>query len=220
MGDIAKSKRGRNWKKPKMPGVSWTIKEKLDVVNAICSDRRFSHAEVRAAVVMVLYFHNTQSGELHPSRPEVSDRACVGKEIVINATKKMRRLDYMHYVESDGGCNHRNTYYLKKQTVGNSDPQRSEKTTPPVGKNDPQGSEKTTRNYPCKDITGKGEASPPTLKRVEASLKEEEASRGAQVLTFPETETASPVEKPFSVSEEVRTENLNKLRNLRRTLGG
>jgi hypothetical protein len=43
MGDLAKPKGGRNFKKAKLPGISWTIKEKLDVVNAICADPHFSH---------------------------------------------------------------------------------------------------------------------------------------------------------------------------------
>jgi uncharacterized protein YdaU (DUF1376 family) len=64
-----------------------------------------------------------------------------------------------------------------------------------------------------------GEASPSPLNGASASPKEE-ASREAQVLAFPEAQPTASVEGSFSVSEEERTENLKKLRNLRRTLGG
>jgi hypothetical protein len=105
------------WKKAqaKIPGQSWTVKEKLDVVNAILADERFSHAEARAAATMVLYYHNTTSGELFPSRQQVAEHCHVGKRIVINTTRKMRSLGYVHYEQTTGGRNERNTYYLKKR---------------------------------------------------------------------------------------------------------
>ena len=58
----------------KLPAQSWTISEKLKVVNDLCADRRFTHGEARAAVTMVLYFHNTTSGELFPSRNQVREQ--------------------------------------------------------------------------------------------------------------------------------------------------
>jgi hypothetical protein len=100
----------------KFPSVSWSIKEKMDLVTAICADKRFSHGEVRAAVAMIIYFHNTQSGALFPSRAQVAEQACVGKDVVINATRKMRRFDYLHYEQSHGGRNERNTYHLRKRS--------------------------------------------------------------------------------------------------------
>src|SRR5262245_13126267 len=162
MSEIAKPKGKRNsWRKAKakLPVQSWTLKEKLDVVTTLCADRRFSHAEARVGVTMILYFHNTQSGDLHPSRTQISEQACVTREVVINATKKMRRLGYLEYAESDGGCHHRNTYVLRKLTVGNSDSERSAEPTPTVGKTDSYESEKPTPNYPCK-LSGNGETSP------------------------------------------------------------
>jgi hypothetical protein len=65
VSDIAKPKRGRNWKKPKLPGVSWTIKEKLDLAIALIMDNRFSHAEKLVGLTLIIYFHNTQTGDLH-----------------------------------------------------------------------------------------------------------------------------------------------------------
>ena len=105
-------------KKPrvKIPSQSWSIKEKLDLVTVICADTRFSHGEVRAAVTMIIYFHNTQSGELFPSRAQVAEQACISKDVVINATRKMRRFGYLHYEQTCGGRNERNTYHLRKRS--------------------------------------------------------------------------------------------------------
>jgi hypothetical protein len=206
----------------KVPGQSWSIKEKLDLVNAICSDPRFSHGEVRAAVVMVLYFHNTTSGELFPSREQVSEQACVGKEVVIAATRKLRRLGFLDYADSDGGCQHRNTYILRKQrsenpTVNgrNIRPQESENPTP-------KESENPTPNYPCKGtsyektpgalpLPRKGEASAPVERKEEASKEE------AVVLPFGPT---TPPEGPFIVSPEERARNMAKLNEAVRKLRG
>ena len=101
----------------KLPAQSWTIKEKLDVVNDLCADRRFSHGEARAAVTMVLYFHNTTTGELYPSRKQSAGALRrEQKEIVINATRKMKRFGYLHYEQTSGGHNERNTYHLLKRS--------------------------------------------------------------------------------------------------------
>ena len=145
---------GKRTPRIKLPGQSWTIKEKLDVVNALCADRHFSHGEARASVTMVLYFHNTANGHLFPSRQQVSEQCGVNKDVVISATRKMKRFGYLHYDQSTGGRNERNTYYLKKltpkvaslhpETVGKSDSIDCET----IGKSDTRGSENPTRIYP------------------------------------------------------------------------
>ena len=100
------------WRK----GQSWTLKEKLDVVNAITADKRFTYAERVAAVTMITYFHNTTSDALFPSRQQVAQRCGAKKDIVISATSKMERFGYLTFDKSDGGRNKRNTYHLKKQS--------------------------------------------------------------------------------------------------------
>jgi hypothetical protein len=107
---------GKRTPRIKLPGQSWTIKEKLDVVNALCADRHFSHGEARAAVTMVLYFHNTANGHLFPSREQILEQCGVSKNTIIGATRKMKRFGYLHYEQGSGGRNERNTYHLKKLT--------------------------------------------------------------------------------------------------------
>jgi hypothetical protein len=210
-------------KKAKIPGISWSLTEKVNVVNAICSDPRFSHGEVRAAVVMVLYFHNSHSGELYPSRPQVSEQACVSRDTVIAATRKMRRLGFLHYEDSDGGCNHRNTYYLRKLTVECSDGKPSSVPTPPVEPADARPSSQPTRNYPRKGITREEipEALPlPRKGEASASVeKREEASSGAQVVKL-HNKPHPPNEGASSTTEEERATNTAKLEELSRKLRG
>ena len=130
---------------------------------------------------MVLYFHNTISGALHPSREQVMERCGVNKEVVIQATRKMRRFGYLHYEQTSGGHNERNTYHLLKRseipTV-----ERSGKPTLVVGKTDLQGVGKTDSQIPLEDTTGKKDGSALPLPREgEASASpEEREKRGYQ----------------------------------------
>jgi hypothetical protein len=226
--DVAKSKRARKQFKPKIPGQSWTIKEKLDVVNALCADLHFSHAEARAAVTMVLYFHNTTNGDLFPSRAQVSEQCGVSKDIVISATRKMVRFGYLHYEQSSGGRNERNTYHLKKlapkvvklhpetvetldriesETVEKIDSGGRENRLAPVENLDPQ--------IPLEDyhLKKEGEASPsPCSGRASAPPeKKEEAFREVQGNVFPKPQTPTPPEEPSRTTEAEREAHLARL---------
>jgi hypothetical protein len=68
-------------------GQGWNLTEKLDVLNAILSDKRFSYAERVAASTMIVHFHNTTSGDLFPSRKHVTERCGVKKGIAISALR-------------------------------------------------------------------------------------------------------------------------------------
>jgi hypothetical protein len=164
-----------------VPRQSWSLVEKVEIANAICSDVRFTHGEARASVVMILYFHNTTSGELFPSRKQTMERACVNKEVVIAATRKMRRLGYITYDQSTGGFSRRNTYHLKKRSeiptlLTNNGrkirPQRSENPTHCESGN-------PTHNYPENLSREEGDASPsPRMGEASAS---QEGFQGVQV---------------------------------------
>ena len=190
-------------RKRKLPGQSWTIKEKLDLVNALCADRRFTHGEARAAVTMVLYFHNTANGHLFPSRSQVSEQCGVNRDVVISATRKMKRFGFLHYEQSSGGRNERNTYHLKKlapkvvelhpETVGKSDSIESE--TVMTGLNPTRGSPEIRHAYTlgitsCEE--GREPLPLPCNSRASGSLeKKKDASSGAQVVKLPNTQPRS-----------------------------
>jgi hypothetical protein len=224
MAEIAKRKRtGKH--KFKLPNQSWTIKEKLDLVNALCADRHFSHGEARAAVTMVLYFHNTANGHLFPSRAQVCEQCGVNKDVVIAATRKMQRLGYLHYEQSSGGRNERNTYHLKKlapkvvelhpETVGKSDSLNINT----VGKSDTGSPEirhagvgKSDTHIPFEDTTvirEEGEASPlPCNSRASAPPEEKRKEEGIQgervVISLPLPQSPEPPDSPLSKEERLR----------------
>ena len=102
--------------KIRIPSQSWSIKEKLDWVVAVLTDHRLTYATRVIGATMAVYFHNTQSGALHPSREQISEKTGAGRKKSLLATQSLRRFGYLTYDDSDGGCNHRNTYHLLKQS--------------------------------------------------------------------------------------------------------
>jgi hypothetical protein len=100
----------------------------------------------------------------------------------------MRRLGYLHYDDSDGGCNHHNTYILRKLTVQCSNGKPFRDQTPPVQELDARPFRNQTRNYPLEDITVRGEASPlPCNSKASASQKKEEGIQEVVRLEHPES---------------------------------
>jgi hypothetical protein len=217
---------GKRTPRIKLPGQSWTIKEKLDVVNALCADRHFSHGEARAAVTMVLYFHNTASGDLFPSREQVSEQCGVSKHIVIGATRKMKCFGYLHYDQTSGGRNERNTYHLKKlspkvvnlhpemvQKLHGIESETVQKLHPPSAETAPAPVQNLHPHIPLESTTCKeeGEASPlPCNSRASASQKkEQDASRKEEVIIHrPNHQPPSP---PAGPTDEQRAANVAKL---------
>ena len=206
---------------PKIPAPgSWTLKEKVDIANALCADERFSHAETRAAVTMALYFHNSASGGLFPSRAQISERCRVTKEVTISATRKMKRFGYLNYEESNGGRNARNTYLLQKpqtETVGNSDSLQTET----VGKTDTGGRKfrhagvgKTDTQLPSEYTTTnkEGSATLAPLGGAASASPERGAISGEPVVPL----CPNPNAPPEGHSPEKREELLAKFEELKR----
>jgi hypothetical protein len=225
----------RGWRQAgaKLPAQSWTIKEKLDWIVAVITDHRLTYATRVVAVTMAVYFHNTQSGACHPSRPQIGEKAGVNRSKIILATQSLRRFGYLTYDDSDGGCNHRNTYHLLKQSekVTALEPNRAEKGTVnrtqkgtgPVPKRDAQGVPKRDAQLPLESTSCKEtpEALPlPRDGEASASVeKEKEASKGETVVvSLPLPKTPHQPEGP--ISEEERARNMAKLNGLSRTLRG
>ncbi len=169
----------------KLPGQSWTIKEKLEVAIAILADRRFTYGEKVAALAMVLYYHNTTNGALHPSREHVTELFGVTRDVQIQATKKMKRFGYLHYEETSGGRNERNTYYLRKlSTIPTvSKPETVEKVDTGCREVRHAGVEKVDTQIPLEDTTGRkedGSALPLPRKGEASASPEEKEERGFQ----------------------------------------
>jgi hypothetical protein len=226
----------------KFPGQSWSIKEKMDFVTAICADQRFSHGEVRAAVTMAIYFHNTQSGALFPSREQVAEQACVSKNTVIATTRKMKRFGYVHYEQSHGGRNERNTYHLRKQfsvrTV--SKPETVQPLNAGGSEFELAGVQNLNSHIPL-ESTLEGNASPLPCKSKASALqksKPTKAKRGESQKATKKAEDwkpgddpiwefnpvdrptvkAQPLESPLSLSPEERETNLTRFEQVQAEL--
>ena len=134
--------------KIKIPSQSWSIKEKLDWVVAVLTDHRLTYATRVIGATMAVYFHNTQSGALHPSREQISEKTGAGRKKSLLATQSLRRFGYLTYDDSDGGCNHRNTYHLLKQSPKVEALTGSKKTRSTKSRTSPTKSKKLTRVSP------------------------------------------------------------------------
>ena len=215
--------------KIKIPGQSWSIKEKLDWVVAVLTDHRLTYATRVIGATMAVYFHNTQSGALHPSREQISEKTGAGRKKSLLATQSLRRFGYLTYDDSDGGCNHRNTYHLLKQSPKVEALTGSKKTHSTESLGLTNGVQKTHagesggltqvpfESTSCEEtpealpLPRKGEASASVEKKEEAGRKE------AVVLPFDST---PPPAKPFVISEEEKARRLAIVAEMKRNRGG
>ena len=174
---------------------------------------------------MAVYFHNTQSGALHPSREQISEKTGAGRKKSLLATQSLRRFGYLTYDDFDGGCNHRNTYHLLKQSpkvealTGSKNTystqfggltNRVQKTY--VG----ESARLTQLPFEFTSCEETPSASPlPCEGKASASVeKEEEASK---VIPFDST---PPPAKPFVISEEEKARRLAIVAEMKRNRGG
>ena len=101
--------------KAKIPGQSWSIKEKLD----------WSSPFARTTASLATGGYRRDDGPLFPQHANGGaasesgagfGEAGTGRKKSLLATQSLRRFGYLTYDDSDGGCNHRNTYLLLKQS--------------------------------------------------------------------------------------------------------
>jgi hypothetical protein len=117
------------------PGESWSQAEKRDLSVTMLRDHRLTSGEKVVGLTMLLYFHNSSSGDLFPSREQISKICSVSVDTAVRATKKLKAFLYLDYEETSGGRNERNSYAFRKQphqkkVLGLETPAKSE-TRPP-----------------------------------------------------------------------------------------
>jgi hypothetical protein len=64
----------------------WTLPEKVEITNALARDPRLSEGQFRVAYVLILYFHNTLTGECFPRYPQLAEAAHVSETTARRAT--------------------------------------------------------------------------------------------------------------------------------------
>jgi biotin operon repressor len=196
----------------KLPGQSWTIKEKLDWVVAVLTDHRLTYATRVIGATMAVHFHNTQSGDLYPSRPQIGEKVGVHRSKIILATQSLRKHGYLTYEDSDGGCNHRNTYHLLKQSekvtvlhpnsAEKGTVNRTQKGTPPVPKRDAQGYAKRDAQLSLESTTcEKTPEALPLPRKGEASASVEKREEGLQCGALGEPSRSTEAAREAHVAE-------------------
>jgi DNA-binding transcriptional MocR family regulator len=96
--------------------MSWTFEEKIALATAMCLDRRLTHADCRVAMAMLLYFQNSASGALFPSRRQVAEILDMRVKTVRRATENLKALGYLDYKRGSGGRSRHNNYVFKRGT--------------------------------------------------------------------------------------------------------
>ena len=167
---------------------------------------------------MAVYFHNSQSGALHPSREQLREKTGAGREKVRFATQSLRKFGFLTYDNSDGGCNHRNTHHLLKQsskvvnqTGTENVPLTGRENVPQrVSKTSTQGVSKTSTQLSLEDTSVREDREAlPLPRKGEASASQEKKERATskEAVVVPFTPSPSP-ECPFVITEDEKARRL------------
>jgi DNA-binding transcriptional MocR family regulator len=88
------------------------IQAKVDLVTKLAADKRLTDAQFRAAVTLLLKFHNSRTGLCYPSLRQWADASTLGRSTVSEAASRLRDIGVIAFEASSGGRNKRNAYTL------------------------------------------------------------------------------------------------------------
>jgi DNA-binding transcriptional MocR family regulator len=88
------------------------IQSKVDLVTKLAADKRLTDAQFRAAVTLLLKFHNSRTGLCYPSLRQWADASTLGRSTVSEAASRLRDIGVIAFEASSGGRNKRNAYTL------------------------------------------------------------------------------------------------------------
>jgi hypothetical protein len=86
--------------------------DKVALVNSLAGDDRLTDAQFRAAVALILKFHNSANGACHPSLQQWASASCLSRSTASEAASKLRQLGVISFDSSTGGRNRRNAYVV------------------------------------------------------------------------------------------------------------
>jgi hypothetical protein len=86
------------------------IQSKVDLITNLAADKRLTDAQFRAAVALILKFHNSTNGACYPSLRQWADASTLGRSTVSEAASRLRDLGVIAFDASSGGRNRRNSY--------------------------------------------------------------------------------------------------------------
>jgi DNA-binding transcriptional MocR family regulator len=103
------------------------LQAKAEMICKLAQDDRLTDAQFRAAVVLLLKFSNSKTGQCYPSLRQWAEASCLGRSTVSEAATKLRDLGVISFEASNGGRNRRNCYRLN---VRPAEAKRSPSRTP------------------------------------------------------------------------------------------
>jgi hypothetical protein len=89
-----------------------SLLDKVEAITALAADKRLTDAQFRAAVTLLLKFHNSGTGLCYPSLRQWGEASCLGRSTVSEAATKLRAIGVIDFEASSGGRNRRNAYSL------------------------------------------------------------------------------------------------------------
>jgi hypothetical protein len=89
-----------------------SLLDKVELVTTLAADKRITDAQFRAAVTLLLKFHNSGTGLCYPSLRQWADASTLGRSTVSEAASKLRDIGVIAFEASSGGRNRRNAYTL------------------------------------------------------------------------------------------------------------
>jgi DNA-binding transcriptional MocR family regulator len=87
-----------------------SLLDKVELVTKLAADKRLTDAQFRAAVTLLLKFHNSANGACHPSLRQWADASTLGRSTVSEAASRLRDIGVIGFEASSGGRNRRNSY--------------------------------------------------------------------------------------------------------------
>jgi hypothetical protein len=99
-------------------GMKLDLAGKVAVASAMCRDERLSNGQCRVGIALLFTFHNTVTGECYPSFRQLAEKSRTSQGTVLRAINALEDAGYLDVERSDGGCNERNSYTIKRSASG------------------------------------------------------------------------------------------------------
>jgi DNA-binding transcriptional MocR family regulator len=158
-----------------------TLVEKVKLVVHLSADCRLSAWQRLVGIVLLMHFHNTQTGACFPSIPMLAEMSGVSQDTARRAVHSLKSFGYLHFNKNNGGRNRRNEYTFKtlagapgfNDDDSNKPSHASDKTLAVQPEKPSHPSEgHISKNRTQERTHERCEASPSPLNEASASLKE------------------------------------------------
>jgi hypothetical protein len=87
-----------------------TLQDKCEMITKLAADKRLTDAQFRAAVTLLLKFHNTGNGLCYPSLRQWADASTLGRSTCSEAAGRLREIGVIDFDANTGGRKRRNAY--------------------------------------------------------------------------------------------------------------